>query len=145
LKEMTTIRGKIIQKSMSILPQPPLLRADRTGRRFSRRESSLQISSILWYSLLSVGRPLDRALGLLIARMRASLVAGFQTFKRPKVQDLRHTASSTYSLKRSCRHQKLPDWRHKIICVALQDPRNPLCRQLSSQAAMPNRVHLIAL
>jgi hypothetical protein len=145
LKEMTTIRGKIIRKSMSILLQPPLLREDRTGWKCSRRDFSLQISLILWYSLLSVGKPLGLALGLPEARMRASLVAGFQTSKRLKVQDLLHTANSTYSLKRSCRHQKLPDRRHKTISVALQDPRNPLCHQLSSQVAMPNPVHSIAL
>lgn len=145
MKEMMKIRGKIIRKSMSILLQPPLLRADKTGRKFSRRDFSLQISSILWYSLLSVGKLLDRVLGLPVARMRASLVAGFQTSKRPKVQGVRRTASSTFSLKRSCRHPKLPDWRHKNICVALQGPRNPLCHQPSSQAAMPNPALSIAL
>jgi hypothetical protein len=145
LKEITTIRGKIIRKYMSILPQPRLLRVDKTGRRCSRREFSLQISSILRYSLLSVGKPLGPALGLLVARMRASLVGGFQISKRPKVQDLRRTASSTFSPKRFCRHPKLPDWRKKISCVALQDLRNPICHQPSSQVAKPNPVHSIAL
>lgn len=144
LRKMKKIRGQITRKSLSILHQRQTLREEKTGRMYSRRDFSSQTSSILWYSPLFSGKSLDLVQGLPMAPMRVSLVAGFQTFKRRKVQGHRLTAKSTCFLRRSSRHLTLPDWRFRTSSVGLQGPQNPLCHRPFSQIAKPNPVLSIA-